>query len=690
MSLKSTKRDRKQIKIAFFVVLALLMQCFPIVAAPSKKAIEASRDVVANPTGETIDVYVKAMLKEYKRANRAGDYEEAADYLRSALYFLRQNPSSADYNNALNKLTAILEKQGIDTSQSSRLEIAKSLYLEGNYFASAYEFSKLLKEEYETDLCYEYLGDIAKKLNQGQVSYAFYKKAIETNPDNINAKYKYANCLLKQGKDSDAIFYFEEVIEGTNSKGVVNEIINIFMARMNQDPDNENNYGVLGLAYQKLGQYDKTYQLLKKSLILNPNDIFLRYYLGNLLFNIEEFNFADEIYTEILEENPYESQIRISRAKAKIAMNKPEEAVKDYQIVLAMYPDSLQAQYGMYSLLKDSIPLDRIINLFYPLEADYKLTSDGYDSLGYFANKNGNSLDASVFFEKSLALNPKSTTPYIELYKIYQLLGLSDKAKTIIKKAYETFPQDEEILELYSDINSDKVDEKNNLALSYLNEGDYKKAIAVYEQIEPKTASTYEAIGNCYRQLGDFKNAAAYYNSAIKIQPDNSETYYALGVTYLEANNIQKAKEAFKTSVEKDSKNIKSKKMISYIEQKEVVKSLDLAYEFYEKKDYASALKYLNKAVETFPNDPKVYYYRGLTKNATGDYKGAVNDFRETVKIDRNYFVAYYNLAEALEKINKEKEALFMYEKFLGAENIDKELMKRAEQRVIELGEKFY
>lgn len=234
-------------------------------ATPSQKTIQATRDVVSNPTNETVNKFVKMMLKEYRKENRAGNYEEAADYLRSALYFLKQSPSDRNkYQDTLEKLNKIVEEQGLDTSQASRLELAKSLYLEGKYFASGYEISNLLKEEYEVDLCYEYLGDISKKLNQEDVSFAFYKKAVETNPDNLSAKYKYANALLKQGKDSDAIYYFEEVIENTNSEAIINEIINNFMVRANNDPNNENNYGILGLAYQKLGQYDKTYQLLKK------------------------------------------------------------------------------------------------------------------------------------------------------------------------------------------------------------------------------------------------------------------------------------------------------------------------------------------------------------------------------------------------------------------------------------------
>ena len=299
-------------------------------------------------------------------------------------------------------------------------------------------------------------------------------------------------------------------------------------------------------------------------------------------------------------------------------------------------------------------------------------------------------MDASVFFEKSLKLNPKSEIPYIELYKIYQLLGLDDKAKETLLKGYKLFPKNQEILDLYSAANSDKIDEKNNVAMSYMNEGEYKKAIAVYSQIEPKTAETYEAVANCYRQLADFKNAIINYNKSVEINPENSEVYYALGVTYLEANNTDKAKEMFTKSLEKDERNIKSKKMLAFIEQKEIIKSLDLAYEFYEKKDYASALRYLDSAVQTFPNDAKVYYYRGLTRSELGDYKGAVEDLKETVAIDRTYIVAYYKLGEFLEKLNKEKEAMFMYEKYLGAETLDPELAKKAQQKVIQLGEKYY
>ncbi len=686
-------RQRSKVKI----ITALCLSCAflscvqnSVFAVPSSKTVEAEKTVISSPNEAAITAYIKLLFKDYKKANRAKNYDEAADYLRSALYFLRYDTNSLEYKEAYSNLKTVLEKANFDSSSENRLETAKNLYLENKLFASAYEFSVLLSEEYEIDLCYEYLGDIAKKIDSEQVALAFYKKAVEINPENLNAKYKYAHSLLKSGKSDEALYYFEDVIEKTNSSGIINEIISIFADLVQKNPDDENNYAILGLAYQKLGKYGETYKLLKKSLMINPEDIFVRYHLGNLLFEINEFTIANEIFSEIIEENPYESQIRIARAKSYGALSEESKSIKDFQVVLAMYPDSLQAQYGLYNLLKEKLPLEKIINLFYPIEPNYKINFEGYNNLGYFANKLGNTNDAVKFFEKSLSLNSKSEIPYIELYKLYGLSGQNSKADDIIKKGYKLFPKNDEILNIYSSLNSENSDEKYNLALSYLNEGEYKKAISVYNQIEPKTASVYEAIGTCYRQLGDYKNSVANYKKSIELNPDNSETYYALGIAYIEANSLKSAKEAFKKSLQKNNSNAKAKQMLSYIEQKEIGKNIDSAYASYEKKDYSSALRQLSAALQSYPNDPKLYYYRGLTKFDLKDYDGAVSDFKKTVSLDRNFTDAYYNLAEALEKTDKQKEALYMYEKYLGAENNDSELAKKAEQKVIELGERYY
>ena len=47
-------------------------------------------------------------------------------------------------------------------------------------------------------------------------------------------------------------------------------------------------------------------------------------------------------------------------------------------------------------------------------------------------------------------------------------------------------------------------------------------------------------------------------------------------------------------------------------------------------------------------------------------------------------------MAEILEKRGREKDALEEYERFLGAEVEDQAMLKKAQNKVIELGKKYY
>ena len=71
-------------------------------------------------------------------------------------------------------------------------------------------------------------------------------------------------------------------------------------------------------------------------------------------------------------------------------------------------------------------------------------------------------------------------------------------------------------------------------------------------------------------------------------------------------------------------------------------------------------------------------------------YPQAIKDYRTTVKLNRSFSLGYYSLAKAYEKIGKERDALEAYEKYLSGNPKEEELIKEAEKKVIELGEKYY
>ena len=70
-------------------------------------------------------------------------------------------------------------------------------------------------------------------------------------------------------------------------------------------------------------------------------------------------------------------------------------------------------------------------------------------------------------------------------------------------------------------------------------------------------------------------------------------------------------------------------------------------------------------------------------------YPQAIKDYKTAVKLNRGFALGYYSMAKAYEKLNRGRDALECYEKYLSADPREEELIKEAEKKVNELGEKY-
>lgn len=677
---------------ASFIIFTLLFCTFETAFAKcetSKRVISRANTLISNPNETNINKYISLMKKRAITHGIARDYEAQADDYRSILYFLRKNKKNADYIKYYKKLCETYTKLGFKNSQNNRLEIAKNLYLEEKYFAAAYEFLELAGEEYSTEVCYEYLGDISNCFNNPESAILFYKKALEIEPENYCVTYKAGKTYKGINKEDDAKDYFEKTINLCEDPEILNDIIAIYESDLNQNKDSEISYEILGLTYQKLGEYQKTYELFQKALKIKPDDIFLKYYLGNLLFDMAEYANAIEIYNSILSKNPYETQIRIARAKSYKALNMTNNAIKDYQVVLALYPNSMQAQYGLYRMFSGKNP-DAVIKTFYPLNKNFAPSADFYNNLAGMLYQKGMVKDSINVYKKAILKAPKSERAYIQLYKIYELEGNKAKGFELIQSAYKNLPNNPEIKRLYKASNTNTLSAKNSVALSYMANKEYSKALKIYNQIEPKDAALYESIAICYKSLKNYKAAVDSLANAIKLDPVNSDLYYNTALLYLDMNSKKTAETYLEKAIGLDKKNLKARKLLSYIKQQEVDKSLDKAYNLYKKKDYKNTLNELSRAEKLYPDNPEVYYYKALTYKALNDNNNAFKFFEKTLSYDRAYYTCHFYMAEILEKRGREKDALEEYERFLGAEVEDEKMLKKAQDKVIELGKKYY
>ncbi len=656
----------------------------------SKKVISITKKVIKNPAAQNIDAYIAIMKKRVLYHGIKQDYEAQADDIRSILYFLRKNKKSEDYIKYYQKLNATYNKLGFKNNQNNRLEIAKNLYLEDKFFASAYEFLELANEDYCKEICYEYLGDISQEFNNPEAALIFYKKSLEVEPANYCVTCKTGTIYKELGKDEEAKEYFETTINLTEDPEILNFIVNIYEKEIKQKKGDETSYEILGLAYQKLKEYNKTYEIFKKAMQLKPDDIFLKYYLGNLLFDMGEYTEAIKVYNSIILNNPYETQIRIARAKSLKALNRAGDAMKDYQVVLALYPDSKQAQLGLFKLFTGKKRSEDIVKLFYPLNKNFSPNANFYNNLAKTLYSNGLVADAINLYKASIKLEPKKVSSYTSLYKIYELEGKTADAYELSLSAYKNFPNNPEIKNMYNYSNKNVASQKNLLALSYMSNKEYDKAIKIYNQIQPKNASVYESISNCYKAQKNYKAAIVALQSAVKLDSVNSDLYYGIALLYLDLNSKKTAESYLKKAIGLDRKNLKARKLLSYLTQQEIDNKLDSAYAMYQKRDYKNTLVELDKAEKLYPNNPEVYYYKALTYNALNDSTNAYKFFTKTLEMDRSYYVSHFYMAEILEKQGKEKKALEEYERFLGADVKDEKMMKKAQDKVIKLGQKYY
>jgi tetratricopeptide (TPR) repeat protein len=403
-----------------------------------------------------------------------------------------------------------------------------------------------------------------------------------------------------------------------------------------------------------------------------------------------DYQKALDIYDKILQTNKYDTQIRIAKGKFLAALGKPQDAIKEFQVVLLIYPDSMQAKYGIYKTLKGKASIDEIVQQFYPLDVPNTANSEFYYKFGEFLTDANDNDDAIIFYNKAVETDSKNLNAYLALYKTYEVSANNAKSYEIIKKAYQNLPNAPEIRELYSSINSGTSNKKNELALSYIKNNDYAKAIALYQQIEPKSIEIYFSLSNCYKALKDYKKATQVLQDAAKANPANSDIYYAIAVLYLDQNSPQTAKSYLKKSISLNKENLKAIKLLSFLEKKEINVLLDNAYTSYEKGEYREAEAILTKAIKEFPNAPQIYYYRGLVYEAQKNYVEALKDYTEVTKLAPNYDMVYYAIGSLLEKCGKEREALEAYERFLSGDIEDKALIKEVQDKVIKLGDKYY
>ncbi|MCD4783920.1 MAG: tetratricopeptide repeat protein [Candidatus Eremiobacteraeota bacterium] len=205
---------------------------------------------------------------------------------------------------------------------------------------------------------------------------------------------------------------------------------------------------------------------------------------------------------------------------------------------------------------------------------------------------------------KSIFNNPDAPDPYIQRAELYLENHNLDKAEKDIKRA-------------------DKLDHTNTgLILARV---------------------------KLYALQKNFSGAVEECDRLLRMKPDSAEGYRIKGLLFIQKDrDLKGGLKYIQKAVELDPKDYKN-----YL-------ALKLIYMLMGK--YQKAVECMDKAVALAPDNPDVYYMRGKLRKDVGDLDGAVKDFDKLIKLQPDGVAPYMQKASVLEKSDKKKQALKVYE----------------------------
>ncbi|MGB3402768.1 MAG: tetratricopeptide repeat protein [Microcoleaceae cyanobacterium] len=225
----------------------------------------------------------------------------------------------------------------------------------------------------------------------------------------------------------------------------------------------------------------------------------------------------------------------------------------------------------------------------------------------------------------------------------------------------------------------------NQAAIHFINQGDFKTAISICQQVltqQPSNIQAYLILGKALQQQGKFQAAIECYIHALTLQPDNSEIYLELGNIYQQQQQWQDAISSYQIAIRLQPDYITAYRRLGQIFVQ--LQDWDAAVNIYRKliqlspqvswfyhhlgkalikrKQWKEATYAYLAAIQLNPHFCWSYYHLGQCFIELDQWQNAEKILKKGIEIDSNYHLFYQSLAYILQHQKKDAEAIEMYQ----------------------------
>lgn len=187
-------------------------------------------------------------------------------------------------------------------------------------------------------------------------------------------------------------------------------------------------------------------------------------------------------------------------------------------------------------------------------------------------------------------------------------------------------------------------------------ENKYKEAAKEYLNsimLNRNNPKAYLGLGLVYKELNNYKKSSSALRKAGELSPFDAEIFAELGISEVINGDFSEAIKAFQRSIKLNPENY------------DVQIHLAMTHELADEEDMA--LMIYQRIIEKNPMFVKAYIQKASLCLSLEYYVDSACLFRKVLELDPDYSRAYLGIAICYDKLNKKKEALRYYKKFLGS-----------------------
>ena len=566
----------------------------------------------------------------------------------------QQYLSNYQYSGAITEFKSALRINYLDNS--ARIGLINSYLARGTYYANTEKEYEKAADDYRAALFYLIYYPTANQVkNSSQVIVSVTSNlnkclAMGNFDTSVHSRYEKAKKLRAEGNFAAAGYEFNQ------SLGDSSLVKDCFQQT--------------GDIMKLLGNNGKAVEYYKKAVAVAPDDISLRLTCAKMMDKLGQDDDAVKEYNYILSKTSDNKDVLYSLER--IYKRKYEESPNDANIVSNLGAimqkqgnfDEALRYYSKAEYLDPSNVTTRVnVGTLYQQKGDYKTAITAYDSV--------------------LILYPDNVEANLNKAKALAKLGNEKEAADIYKRLLAKNPDNEQVLSEILD--SVKSSMKPMEFVDYVKKNNSKNAEAII----------YDYALDLHKQ-SKIDDSIALYNEVIKISPDNSEAYANLAIALSQNQKYEEALATLKTAQAKFPTSSQINETYKKLSAQAIDIKLDTAANYYNNKDYQSAIKeYLDiqpATSNTMLGVASCYQNLGETDKAIEYYKKALE--LSPANSDIAYYIAalytdkedienakiYAEKSIALNKTNKNAKELLS--------NINAQLESQKLTQAIELFDK--